>query len=488
MHPSMFVLFVIVMMVRAAEPPISNDNVTLKDWSTQFSVRVKRNVIVRDEENLRFWVQHACMNNRSLSVYGARHSSNAIWGPDEEGIALNITGLDWVSIDTQAMEATVGAGIVLHKLLSQLAERNFSIDSVGGVTHQTVSGALSTGTLPASPIHNMGWVKSLRVLRWNGTSLYESVVDVDSKEYFLGLGFQYVIVEVVIRIVPLARFDVEERVISLEQLKSSLDKFNQEHQFWRVNWISSIGKVLLWTASEAHEFHPDALYNGDVLVNHVLKYASDLLHLFGCSNDVPLWAQKAFYGSMAAFYKPTTYHGDLGAMLPRDQTVSNPVVQAEWFFRRANVLQVFEIILEVFNKQGHNFLPTEFEPVRSIHHHLSPAYSEDPAEIFYKFNFMYDINNKKEDYLRRLRAIWDAIIAAGIPIRWHWGKIHFADREHAEKTHGKDVVKHFIDEAMPALHNQYFHQAFNKKSEDDIGSANSGLQSTAVTAPKVTFV
>jgi len=369
--------------VMTAEAQISNFNVTLKDWSTQFSVQVSNNVVVQNEENLWFWVKLACMNNMSISVYGSRHSSNGIWGPYDKGIALNISNLDWMSIDTKTMEATVGAGIVLEKMQSQLADRGLSVDSFGGVMHQTISGALSTGTIPASSIYNMGWVKSLRVLRWNGTSLYESVIDVDSKDYFLGLGYQYVVVEVVIRIVPLPRFDVEEKVISLAELKWNLGNFNKKYQFWRVNWLSSIDKVLFWTASETHENRPDALYNGDTYVNYILQYASDLFHLYGCSDNVPLWAQKVFYGSMAAFYKPTSYHGDLGAMIPRDQTVNYPVVQAEWFFQGENVLKVFEIILEVFNKQGHNFLPTEFEPVRSTHHLLSPAYSVDLDEIFF---------------------------------------------------------------------------------------------------------
>merc|ERR1711920_657896 len=129
------------------------------------------------------------------------------------------------------MEATVGAGITLEQLQSQLAAENLSLQSVGGVMHQTVSGALSTGTLPASPIYNMGWVKSLRVLRWdqNSKNVVESKVDLNSKEYFLGLGYQYVIAEVVLSVVPLQRFVAEEQVISLKYLTSSLDMFNQEH-------------------------------------------------------------------------------------------------------------------------------------------------------------------------------------------------------------------------------------------------------------------
>ena len=93
---------------------------------------------------------------------------------------------------------------------------------------------------------------------------------------------------------------------------------------------------------------------------------------------------------------------------------------------------------------------------------------------------MFDKENAKSDYLRRLRAIWDAIIAAGIPIRYHWGKIHFADREYAEKMHGKDLVQRFIGDAMPALHNQYFDQVFTEKSADGIGHTSSSLQSAEV--------
>merc|ERR1711959_463768 len=124
----------------------------------------------------------------------------------------------------------------------------------------------------------MCWVKSLRVLRWNATSssVYDAVVDCDSPDYFLGLGMQYVIVEVVVRVVPARRFDAVERMVPTDELTASLDTFNKNYEFWRVNWMSSIEQCLLWTVSPAQDASADKHYSDTATDS--MKYLSKLLH------------------------------------------------------------------------------------------------------------------------------------------------------------------------------------------------------------------
>merc|ERR1712232_620997 len=147
---------------------------------------------------------------------------------------------------------------------------------------------------------------------------------------------QYVIVEVVVRVVPARRFDAMERMVPTDELTASLDTFNKNYEFWRVNWISSIEQCLLWTVSPAQGASADKPY-GDTATD-TMKYLSKLLH-YG-RTEVSDIAQKALYSSMqwVGYTKPTYYHGDFAAMIPRDQHETMTVVQAEWTFRRTDVL------------------------------------------------------------------------------------------------------------------------------------------------------
>ena len=88
---------------------------------------------------------------------------------------------------------------------------------------------------------------------------------------------------------------------------------------------------------------------------------------------------------------------------------------------------------------------------------LSPAYSEKD-EILFKVNFMFDAFHEFPDLLERLRTMWNALIGAGVKLRFHWGKLHFADRAYIDQLWGKDVINSFVASVEPALQNDYFHE------------------------------
>ena len=78
----------------------------------------------------------------------------------------------------------------------------------------------------------------------------------------------------------------------------------------------------------------------------------------------------------------------------------------------------------------------------------------------YKVNFMFDQFHQFSDLLQRLKGMWDALLEAGIKLRFHWGKLHFADRAYIDQLWGKDMIDRFVDSAEPALQNDYFHELF----------------------------
>ena len=90
---------------------------------------------------------------------------------------------------------------------------------------------------------------------------------------------------------------------------------------------------------------------------------------------------------------------------------------------------------------------------------LSPAYSKQD-EIIYKVNFMFDEFHDWPDLLQRLRTVWDALLEAGVKLRFHWGKLHFADRAYIDQLWGKSLIDSFVAGTEPALQNNYFHELF----------------------------
>lgn len=84
---------------------------------------------------------------------------------------------------------------------------------------QTIAGALSTGTLPASAKYNMGYVTKLHVLKWDGQSLKDETVILRDKDKaildpppILSLGMLYVVHTVELALVEAVEWEAKEQV------------------------------------------------------------------------------------------------------------------------------------------------------------------------------------------------------------------------------------------------------------------------------------
>jgi FAD/FMN-containing dehydrogenase len=164
------------------------------------------------EDDLRNVIAEAHLKQFPLKVIGSLHSANTIWfagkpeDPPAVRIAVDISQIKHVNINDNSTSAWVGAGIKLEDLLLQLEAKGLCVDALGGVAHQSIAGIISTGTLPASPVLNMSFVKALRVLKWDESKqeVVEETVDCTSSDYMLSLGMLYVIVEAQVNAVTYA--------------------------------------------------------------------------------------------------------------------------------------------------------------------------------------------------------------------------------------------------------------------------------------------
>eukprot|EP00966_Prymnesium_polylepis_P066474 1543370-Prymnesium_polylepis.1 len=129
---------------------------TINDWSGRVSAEVESVVRVRNEDMLAALFHNASLHRNPIKILGSCHSCQPIFVPEgANGTAVDISALNHSAVNQAKLEATVGAGLKLEVLFERLERLDLMVDSVGGVSHQTVAGFFSTGTLPASPRHNM---------------------------------------------------------------------------------------------------------------------------------------------------------------------------------------------------------------------------------------------------------------------------------------------------------------------------------------------
>jgi len=137
------------------------------------------------EDEIVALVREARARRAQIRVRGSMHSVGAAIFTDEDDKNVNLhldrynRILCW---DESRMQVTVQAGIHLgidpldaatswqNSLNFQLQERGWALPSLGGITHQTVGGFLSTGSAGGSVHHDAGSaVVSMRVVRGDGS-------------------------------------------------------------------------------------------------------------------------------------------------------------------------------------------------------------------------------------------------------------------------------------------------------------------------------
>jgi D-arabinono-1,4-lactone oxidase len=182
------------------------------------------------ERELVALVKRAYAEGRTLRVRGAEHSVNAAIYADEGQGAINVQLDRYTQIvrwDPARMRVTVQAGCHLgidpnnpgstskNSLLWQLERRGWALPDLGGITHQTVSGFLSTGSMGGTTQYDVGEsVVGIRLIDGTG-KIHDLAPNPDAADddqvnpfYAAGvsMGLLGVISEVTFQCVP--RYDI----------------------------------------------------------------------------------------------------------------------------------------------------------------------------------------------------------------------------------------------------------------------------------------
>jgi L-gulonolactone oxidase len=204
-----------------------------RNWSGEQLCAPVRIESPQSEEAVADAVKRAVGEGRRVRVSASGHSFTDIACTDD--VMLRLDALDRV-VSTDGELVEVEAGITLHKLGKELAQRGLAMENQGDIDRQQLAGALSTAT------HGTGigfpnlsaQVVALRLVTADGEVL--QVSEGDDPELFraarVGLGALGVITRVTLRCVPLftlTRLDLprglEETLEALDDLVASNDHF-----------------------------------------------------------------------------------------------------------------------------------------------------------------------------------------------------------------------------------------------------------------------
>ena len=200
-----------------------------RNWSRTASARPAHRLAPRDESEVAKAVLAAQERGLAVRAVGGGHSFTPAAATD--GVMLNLDHLDGVErvepLPDGGALVTVGAGIRLGALNTELAVRGYGLENLGDIDRQSIAGAVSTGT------HGTGarfgglatQVAGVRLVGADG-----EVRDVDAlrnPELFeaarLSLGTVGILTALTLRVVPAFALLAREEPVHLDEALDALE-------------------------------------------------------------------------------------------------------------------------------------------------------------------------------------------------------------------------------------------------------------------------
>ncbi|TQL01678.1 D-arabinono-1,4-lactone oxidase [Cellulomonas sp. SLBN-39] len=224
---------------------------TWENWARTACAAPVRVVRPRDEDEVVAAVLAARRDGLRVRVVGAGHSFTPAAATD--GVLLRLDALRAVErVRTRpdgTARVTVGAGVRLRELNATLAARGLAMPNLGDIDHQSLAGAVSTGThgtggrLPGLAAQVVG----ARLVTARG-----DLVDVDAgtdrgllELARLGLGTAGVLVALTVEVVPAFRLLATERPARLPAVLESLQEDVDAHDHLEFYWFPHTDRALV---------------------------------------------------------------------------------------------------------------------------------------------------------------------------------------------------------------------------------------------------
>lgn len=264
------------MWSRPAGAEVSPDG-TWTNFSQRHSVRPRRVVVPAELDDLRGALARATAEGSRVRAVGSGHSYNDVATAPETQVSLRRMNRV-LSVDATSGQVTVEGGASLREIRGELSKHGLAFANMGDIDHQSIAGALSTGThgtglrMPAFASQ----VVALELMLADGSVVRCTAEDGDLWDAArVSLGALGIIVSVTIQAVPHYRLRRSDAVITRDQAFGILAA-PPETGHVGLYFMPYIDQVLMWTAERTTDpvDKPSPLgewFRDVVKVNHGLQ-------------------------------------------------------------------------------------------------------------------------------------------------------------------------------------------------------------------------
>ena len=160
-----------------------------------------------------------------------------------------------VDIEKDRKIVVMQAGIRLHDLGLKLKEHGLAMPNLGSIDHQSIAGAIGTGTHGSSTRHGLvsQSVKGLKIMLANGRTISCSAKQNQDlfRAALVSLGALGIIVEVTFQAVPAFNIEWSQSLHPLEEIIADWNKnLWTQKEFTRVWWLPYTKRAIKWMADK----------------------------------------------------------------------------------------------------------------------------------------------------------------------------------------------------------------------------------------------
>ncbi len=362
-------------------------------------------------------VARAAARGGRVRPVGSGHSFTAIAAPVDEQIRLDqLTGR--VLADPATRRVRVRAGTPLHVLNQTLDALGLALPNLGDIDHQTISGAISTGTHgTGGRLHGIAAsVTGLTLVTGEG-SVVECSADREPEVFAaarVGLGALGIITDIELQCVPAFRLHAHEAPGRLDALLESVHDDVAANDHYEFYWFPHTDTCLVKHNNRVPADDPGrplprwrAMLDDELISNGVLGFANEITSRW--PRTIP-----AFGRTVATFLSEREFTDTSWRVFCSERRVR--FTESEYAVPREAFVPVVRALRRWLETSGELVsFPCEFRFLAADDVWLSSAYERDTAYI------------AVHQYWRRDNARYFAAFEAIVREhggRPHWGKLH----------------------------------------------------------------
>lgn len=210
-----------------------------KNWAGNVTANPKQRIPIWTTPGLAHAVDHALDTNRRVKAVGAGHSFTGIAVTDDVQLDLtNYTGI--TDFDQATGRITLRAGTGLWQIPGLLADSGWAMENLGDINHQSLAGAISTGTHGTGTAFGGLASQVVGIEMLTGTG--DTIVATDAAPELLhalrvSLGALGIISTVTLQLVPEYDLHTIEEPASLDAVLTNWQELNATFDHFEFFWF-----------------------------------------------------------------------------------------------------------------------------------------------------------------------------------------------------------------------------------------------------------